>query len=57
VPIISQQGEVSGRLHLDIQRVSGSLDCVSMDTGEDEEYGEEIEENTLTCRLNIKGIL
>ena len=55
VPIISQQGEVSGRLHVEIQRTSGSLDVVAMD--EDEEYGEEIDsnDNQVTCKLNIRA--
>ncbi|CAI5454199.1 unnamed protein product [Caenorhabditis angaria] len=48
VPIISQQGEVAGRLHVQIFRV--------IDTEEDEDFkdGESMLGKTITCRVRIK---
>ncbi|XP_006822605.2 kinesin-like protein KIF13A [Saccoglossus kowalevskii] len=64
VPIINQQGEVSGRLHVELQRISGpSLDWTpdsdcSTDSGGFEVLGEVEPEglsigSQLTCRLKI----
>eukprot|EP00057_Strongylocentrotus_purpuratus_P008261 XP_011662735.1 PREDICTED: kinesin-like protein KIF13A isoform X3 [Strongylocentrotus purpuratus] len=69
VPIISQQGEVAGKLNIEIQRISGSIPDVNADqesttsngsSGGSEEPEEPDPEGSLavgaplTCRLKIK---
>ena len=56
IPIISQHGEVSGRLHIEIERISGSLqydkfpgDCQGFEVCDEAET----ESASLTCRLRI----
>ena len=57
-PIISQHGEVSGRLHVEIERISGSLQCGDKFSRTQEPApGETCSENSdsVTCRLSIKS--
>ena len=61
IPIISQHGEVSGRLHVEIERISGSLQfdkfnrdtCFEVSDGPKYPASCEEESGSLTCRLRI----
>ncbi|KAL5286205.1 KIF13B family protein [Megaselia abdita] len=62
-PIISQQGEVAGRLQVEISRIAGQLPqdrmCESAsdssNDGRDDDYGSDISSNQITCRVTIKA--
>ncbi|XP_062857774.1 kinesin-like protein KIF13B isoform X2 [Trichomycterus rosablanca] len=47
VPIINQRGEVAGRLHVEVERVSGNLDS------ESGPEGAESHERKLVCRITV----
>ncbi|XP_050097120.1 kinesin-like protein KIF13A isoform X2 [Anopheles aquasalis] len=62
-PIISQQGEVAGRLQVEISRVSGqfpqdrmceSASESSADSHEDDDVAETPASNQITCRISVK---
>lgn len=62
-PIISQQGEVAGRLQVEISRISGQFPqdrmCESASESshgsrDDDDYDKEMEQNQVTCRISIK---
>lgn len=62
-PIISQQGEVAGRLQLEITRISGQFPqdrmCESASESshgsrDEDDYDKEDNQNTVTCRIAIK---
>ncbi|CRK92708.1 CLUMA_CG006254, isoform A [Clunio marinus] len=63
-PIISQQGEVAGRLQVEIERIAGhfpsdrmceSQSESSQESRDDDDYDKEIEcQNQVTCRISIK---
>ncbi|KAF0312126.1 Kinesin-like protein KIF13A [Amphibalanus amphitrite] len=59
VPIISQQGEVAGRLHVELERVAGCFqdriaDSTSNHSGDSGRSEEDLLQNTVTCRVTIK---
>lgn len=62
-PIISQQGEVAGRLQVEISRIAGQLPqdrmCESAsdssNDGRDDDYGSDTSSNQITCRVTIKA--
>lgn len=62
-PIISQQGEVAGRLQVEISRISGQLPqdrmCESASDsssdGRDDDYSSDTSSNQITCRVTIKA--
>uniref|UniRef100_A0A8C1J2A7 Kinesin family member 13Bb n=1 Tax=Cyprinus carpio TaxID=7962 RepID=A0A8C1J2A7_CYPCA len=52
VPIISQKGEVAGRLHVEVERVSGELE--ERETGGSESSPDgETQERKLTCMIKV----
>uniref|UniRef100_A0A8C5IVZ2 Kinesin family member 13B n=1 Tax=Junco hyemalis TaxID=40217 RepID=A0A8C5IVZ2_JUNHY len=55
VPIINQKGEVSGRLHVEVVRVSGEIDdrLVGGEDSPDYSNENEIPERKLVCRIKI----
>uniref|UniRef100_A0A8C3R198 Kinesin family member 13B n=1 Tax=Cyanoderma ruficeps TaxID=181631 RepID=A0A8C3R198_9PASS len=55
VPIINQKGEVSGRLHVEVVRVSGEIDDRLVGGEDSPEYSNEndIQERKLVCRIKI----
>ena len=55
-PIISQHGEVSGRLHVEIERISGSLQCGDKFCRDQAPgTGDSCSGDSVTCRLSIKS--
>ena len=66
-PIISQHGEVAGRLHMEIERISGSLQCDNKfngsrdqsfevgDGNKDQINSDGQQSSSITCRLTIKS--
>ena len=59
-PIISQQGEVVGRLHAEIERTGGSLTTTGEDNCDNGRQGcyedEDDNQNELRCRFTIKAV-
>ncbi|NWT51665.1 KI13B protein, partial [Erythrocercus mccallii] len=55
VPIINQKGEVSGRLHVEVVRVSGEIDERLVGGEDSPDYSNEndIQERKLVCRIKI----
>ncbi|NXP23408.1 KI13B protein, partial [Scytalopus superciliaris] len=55
VPIINQKGEVSGRLHVEVVRVSGEIDdrLVGGEDSPDCSSENDIQERKLVCRIKI----
>uniref|UniRef100_A0A8C0VKZ8 Kinesin family member 13B n=1 Tax=Cyanistes caeruleus TaxID=156563 RepID=A0A8C0VKZ8_CYACU len=55
VPIINQKGEVSGRLHVEVVRVSGEIDDRLVGGEDSPDYSNEndIQERKLVCRIKI----
>uniref|UniRef100_A0A8C3KWB3 Kinesin family member 13B n=1 Tax=Chrysolophus pictus TaxID=9089 RepID=A0A8C3KWB3_CHRPC len=55
VPIINQKGEVSGRLHVEVVRVSGEIDdrLVGGEDSPDYSNENETQERKLVCRIKI----
>uniref|UniRef100_A0A8C3TS59 Kinesin family member 13B n=1 Tax=Catharus ustulatus TaxID=91951 RepID=A0A8C3TS59_CATUS len=55
VPIINQKGEVSGRLHVEVVRVSGEIDdrLVGGEDSPDYSNDNDIQERKLVCRIKI----
>ncbi|NWR42457.1 KI13B protein, partial [Regulus satrapa] len=55
VPIINQKGEVSGRLHVEVVRVSGEIDDRLVGGEDSPDYSSEndIQERKLVCRIKI----
>ncbi|XP_002667565.2 kinesin-like protein KIF13B isoform X2 [Danio rerio] len=54
VPIINQKGEVSGRLHVEVERLSGGLEESETDTGDSENSPEsEMQERKFTCMIKV----
>ncbi|KFP65948.1 Kinesin-like KIF13B, partial [Cariama cristata] len=55
VPIINQKGEVSGRLHIEVVRVSGEIDdrLVGGEDGPDYSSENDTQERKLVCRIKI----
>ncbi|NXO09474.1 KI13B protein, partial [Oriolus oriolus] len=55
VPIINQKGEVSGRLHIEVVRVSGEIDDRLVGGEDSPDYSNEndIQERKLVCRIKI----
>uniref|UniRef100_A0A8C3KQG5 Kinesin family member 13B n=1 Tax=Calidris pygmaea TaxID=425635 RepID=A0A8C3KQG5_9CHAR len=55
VPIINQKGEVSGRLHVEVVRVSGEIDdrLVGGEDGPDYSNENDTQERKLVCRIKI----
>ncbi|NXN99964.1 KI13B protein, partial [Rhinopomastus cyanomelas] len=55
VPIINQKGEVSGRLHVEVVRVSGEIDdrLVGGEDSPDFSNENDIQERKLVCRIKI----
>ncbi|NWY67667.1 KI13B protein, partial [Erithacus rubecula] len=55
VPIINQKGEVSGRLHVEVVRVSGEIDdrLVGGEDSPDCSSDSDIQERKLVCRIKI----
>ncbi|XP_071403710.1 kinesin-like protein KIF13B isoform X2 [Pithys albifrons albifrons] len=55
VPIINQKGEVSGRLHVEVVRVSGEIDdrLVGGEDSPDSSTENDIQERKLVCRIKI----
>ncbi|NWQ82030.1 KI13B protein, partial [Columbina picui] len=55
VPIINQKGEVSGRLHVEVVRVSGEIDdrLVGGEDSPDCSNENDIQERKLVCRIKI----
>ncbi|KFP88801.1 Kinesin-like KIF13B, partial [Acanthisitta chloris] len=55
VPIINQKGEVSGRLHIEVVRVSGEIDERLVGGEDSPDYSNEndIQERKLVCRIKI----
>ncbi|KAK2510880.1 hypothetical protein Q9233_017398 [Columba guinea] len=55
VPIINQKGEVSGRLHVEVVRVSGEIDerLVGGEDGPDYSNENDAQERKLVCRIKI----
>ncbi|NWT22282.1 KI13B protein, partial [Cardinalis cardinalis] len=55
VPIINQKGEVSGRLHVEVVRVSGGIDDRLVGGEDSPDYSNEndIPERKLVCRIKI----
>ncbi|NXQ34261.1 KI13B protein, partial [Alaudala cheleensis] len=55
VPIINQKGEVSGRLHVEVVRVSGEIDerLVGGEDSPDCSSDNDIQERKLVCRIKI----
>ncbi|XP_067412262.1 kinesin-like protein KIF13B [Emydura macquarii macquarii] len=55
VPIINQKGEVSGRLHVEVVRVSGAIEerIVGGDDSADYSKENDIQENKLVCMIKI----
>ena len=55
-PIISQQGEVAGRLHIEIEKTGGSLDLPESSAPRLTPVGDEDTcENYIACKLTIKA--
>ncbi|NWV60254.1 KI13B protein, partial [Malurus elegans] len=55
VPIINQKGEVSGRLHVEVVRVSGEIDdrLVGGEDSPDYSNDNDVQERKLVCRIKI----
>ncbi|XP_056336681.1 kinesin-like protein KIF13B isoform X2 [Danio aesculapii] len=54
VPIINQKGEVSGRLHVEVERLSGGLEECETDNADSENSPEsETQERKLTCMIKV----
>ncbi|XP_042659299.1 kinesin-like protein KIF13B isoform X2 [Tyto alba] len=55
VPIINQKGEVSGRLHIEVVRVSGEIDDKLVGGEDSPDYSSEndTQERKLVCRIKI----
>uniref|UniRef100_A0A8B9FZA3 Kinesin family member 13B n=1 Tax=Amazona collaria TaxID=241587 RepID=A0A8B9FZA3_9PSIT len=55
VPIINQKGEVSGRLHVEVVRVSGEIDDRLVGGEDSPDYSNEndVQERKLVCRIKI----
>ncbi|KFV02195.1 Kinesin-like KIF13B [Tauraco erythrolophus] len=55
VPIINQKGEVSGRLHVEVVRVSGEIDdrLVGGEDSPDDSNENDTQERKLVCRIKI----
>ncbi|XP_066532600.1 kinesin-like protein KIF13B isoform X2 [Hoplias malabaricus] len=53
VPIINQTGEVAGRLHVEVERVSGTLESEAGEEETDRTPERETQERKLTCRIKV----
>uniref|UniRef100_A0AAR2K0W2 Kinesin family member 13Bb n=1 Tax=Pygocentrus nattereri TaxID=42514 RepID=A0AAR2K0W2_PYGNA len=53
VPIINQKGEVAGRLHVEVERVSGTLEAEAGGEETDRSAEGETQERKLTCRIKV----
>ncbi|XP_036438074.1 kinesin-like protein KIF13B isoform X2 [Colossoma macropomum] len=53
VPIINQKGEVAGRLHVEVERVSGTLEAEAGGEETDRSPEGETHERKLTCRIKV----
>ena len=57
VPIISQQGEVAGKLQVEIVRIAGEFPTDRMCESEDEESDDEdMPSGSVTCRVIIRQV-
>ncbi|XP_066134732.1 kinesin-like protein KIF13B isoform X1 [Saccopteryx bilineata] len=55
IPVVNQKGEVAGRLHVEVMRISGDLveRIAGGDDAADTSFDKEIPENKLTCMVKI----
>ncbi|XP_054432007.1 kinesin-like protein KIF13B [Pteronotus mesoamericanus] len=55
VPIVNQKGEVAGRLHVEVMRISGDIGerIAGGDEASDTSFDKEAPENKLTCMVKI----
>ncbi|XP_072543181.1 kinesin-like protein KIF13B isoform X1 [Salminus brasiliensis] len=53
VPIINQKGEVAGRLHVEVERVSGTLEAEGGGEETDHSLEGETHERKLICRIKV----
>ncbi|ROL43013.1 Kinesin-like protein KIF13B [Anabarilius grahami] len=53
VPIINQKGEVAGRLHVEVERLSGELEEREMWGGDSDIPDGEMQERKLTCMIKV----
>ncbi|NP_001138546.1 kinesin family member 13B L homeolog [Xenopus laevis] len=55
VPIINQKGEVAGRLHIEVVRISGDIGdrIAGGEDGTDFSFEKEVQENKLVCMIKV----
>ncbi|OCT81429.1 hypothetical protein XELAEV_18028249mg [Xenopus laevis] len=55
VPIINQKGEVAGRLHIEVVRISGDIGdrIAGGEDGADFSFEKEVQENKLVCMIKV----